>query len=145
MRQEVLIQLIRKIKSKPALLRKVKIFLVVGFVGLVLTGVLAIWAGVAAFQFAATHANRLMESPVAQAQIADVKQKAQQGLASFEPLSCWMRAQSLMSVEPWLGRPLLENLNNLKVACLGNLTQSCEEGSECPQDQNSKSNEGSTI
>ncbi|MBK7961754.1 MAG: hypothetical protein IPK04_11495 [Bdellovibrionales bacterium] len=128
MKQVILIELIRRLKSKPNLMRKLKIFAVVGIVGFFMTGALALWAGVAAVSFVADKANVVMQAPQTKAHVENLKTEVK-GL-SFQPLDCWGKAQSLMAVEPWLARPALENLRNLKVACLETTTPVCE-GQAC--------------
>ena len=144
MKREMLIQIIRKIKAKPALLRKFKIFIAISFVGLLLTGILAIWAGFAVLNKAASHANKVIQSPSAQAQIADLKLQAQHGFSQVEPLNCWIRFQSLLAIEPWLARHFLENLNNLKIACIGGTQLFCK-GSDCSHQNELETTEGVTI
>lgn len=131
MKHPLIYEVLRKIKARPDLMRKVKIFAVVGVVGFLITGALVIWAGVWAFNSVASKATEVMSSPATIAQIEDLKSEAK-GLPKFQPLSCWVKAQSLMAVEPWLARPALDNLYNLKVACLEATPPLCKEG-ECTQ------------
>jgi hypothetical protein len=100
----------------PELLRKVKIFAVVGIFGLIVVGGLAIWAGVSALNYLVVSANQVVVSPMAQDQIQNVKTKLQH--IQFQPLHCWGKAQTLLNVQPWLERPVVDNLKNLKTACL---------------------------
>ncbi len=130
MKQVILYEIIRKLKSKPNLMRKLKVFAVIGFVGFVLVGGLAIWAGISAVKYVVTSTNQVISSPTAQNQIQNVKSELQQ--IQFQPLNCWGKAQSLMAVEPWLARPVIDNLKNLKVACLEQNSAVCE-GYECSQ------------
>lgn len=131
MNQDIIYEVVRKLKAKPGLMRKVKIFAAVGAVGLLVTGALTIWAGVSAFNYVASKTNEVIHSPTAQAQVENLKLEAK-GLPKFQPLNCWGKAQSLMAVEPWLARPALDNLKNLKVACLEAAQPVCE-GHECTQ------------
>lgn len=117
MKQNLVYQLFRKLRTRPDLMRKMKVFLAIGIVGLFITGALAIWAGVSAFNYVATKTNEVIQSPTALAKVKSLKTEAMQ-LPKFQALSCWGKAQSLMAVEPWLVRPALDNLKNLKVACL---------------------------
>ncbi|HPI40232.1 MAG TPA: hypothetical protein PLJ21_05470 [Pseudobdellovibrionaceae bacterium] len=130
MKQIIFLELIRKLKAKPHLIRKIKIFAVVGVAGFFVTGALAIWAGVSAISYVADKANVVMQSAQTAAHIENLKTEVK-GL-SLQPLNCWGKAQSLMAVEPWLARPALDNLKNLKVACLEATTPVCE-GHECSQ------------
>lgn len=134
MKQDVFFEIIRKIKAKPGLMRKLKIFLAVGVVGLLITGALVVWAGVAAFKYVASSATEVINSPQAIAQVENLKLEAK-GLPKFQPLSCWLKAQSLLAIEPWLARPYMDNLIGLKVACLESKPATCE-GSKCKQIEN---------
>ena len=116
MNQQILIELIRKLKAKPELMRKFKIFAVIVGIGFLLTGALTIWAGAKAITYLSGKAEVVMQTPETAAQIEKLKTEAK-GL-TVQPLSCWLQAQSLLAVETWLARPVLENLNRLKMACL---------------------------
>ncbi len=144
MKQALFIEIIRKLKAKPHLMRKIKIFAAVGLVGFLITGALAIWAGITAFNYVATKATAAVQSPVAQTNIESLKTELK-SLPKLQALSCWGKAQSLMAVEPWLARPAMDNLINLKVACLEDKSAVCE-GHECTQMKNlSHTAEGKTI
>lgn len=137
-------KMIRKLKTKPHLMQKLKVIVAAGLVGLLVTGGLAIWAGVTAFNYIATKTMEVAQSPVAQANMESLKMELK-SLPKIQALSCWGKAQSLMAVEPWLARPVVENLINLKVACLANKPASCE-SHECTDMKKFIHNtEGSTI
>lgn len=140
MKQIVMLELLKKLRSKPHLKRKLKIFLVVGFVGFLITSALVVWAGVAVFNFASNKASQIIESPQASAKVEALKTQATQ-FSALQAAGCWAKAQSLMAVEPWLLRPALENLGNLKVACFGQSTPVTEsapicKGDECTEKKN---------
>ncbi len=83
-------------------------FLVITALGVVfLASALAVWLGLAAFQFVTDKAGQLLRNPQAQIQ-----------MQNFKPEACLSQAQSLLTWEPWLARPVVDNLNNLKSACL---------------------------
>jgi len=130
MKQDLIYEVIRKLKAKPDLMRKLKIFLAIGIVGLLMTGAIAIWAGVSAFNYVASKTKEVIHSSPALAQVENLKSEAEQ-LPKFQASSCWGKAQSLLAVEPWLTRPALDNLKNLKVACL-EASPVCE-GGQCTQ------------
>jgi hypothetical protein len=130
MKQIIVLEIIRKLKSKPELMRKVKIIAVVGVVGFVLTGALAIWAGIATMSYIATKATTVIQSPQTATHIENLKGEVKS--LGLQPLNCWGKAQSLMAIEPWLARPALDNLRHLKVACFEATTPVCE-GYECSQ------------
>ena len=144
MKQDLFFEALRKLKAKPGLMRKVKIFAAVGVVGLLITGALVVWAGVSAFNYVASKTNEVIHSPTALAQVENLKSEAKV-LTRFQPLNCWGKAQSLMAVEPWLARPAFDNLKNLKFACLEATSPVCE-GQECtPMKKLINTAEGGTI
>lgn len=125
MKKVLLSNLIRNLKANPSLLRKVKVFAVVGLIGILLTGTLIVLAVVSAFNFLADKAVTAMDSHQTTAHVEKLRTEVT-GL-SFQSLSCWQEVQRLMAVEPWLARPTLVNLKNLKVACLEGMKPVCEE------------------
>lgn len=131
MKKLIFMEIIQRLKAKPHLMRRVKIFASVGVVGLLVTSGLVIWAGISAFSYVAVKANEVIQSPQTTAQVENLKTEVK-GLSSLQPLNCWGKAQSLIAVEPWLVRPALDNLKSLKVACLDEKPAVCE-GHECSQ------------
>lgn len=144
MKKEIFRKLLYNLKTKPHLLRKVKIFAAVGLVGFLILGSLLVWAGFSTLQFIANQANQIVLSPNVQAQVETLKTEVK-GMTLLQPLNCWDRAQSLLAVQPWLERPALDNFLNLKVACLGTNPKVCE-GPECVEtDKQWGTTEGTTI
>lgn len=131
MKQIIFYELIKKLKHRPQLMRKLKIFAVVGIAGFLIAGGLVIWAGASAVGYVASKANQAVHSPTTQQHLESLKVEIQ-SLPKFQALSCWGKAQSLIAVEPWLARPALDNLKNLKVACLEDRPTVCEDH-ECTQ------------
>jgi hypothetical protein len=130
MKHSILFEIINKLKSKPALMRKVKIFAVVGLFGFMFVGGMTIWAGISAYKYVVASVNQGLTSPTVQSQVQNMKTELKQ--IQFQPLSCWNKAQSLLAVQPWLERPALDNFHNLKLACLDSHSAICE-GYECHQ------------
>lgn len=143
MKKTVLLDIISKLRARPDLMRKAKVFVAVGIVGLLVMSGLLIWAGVSTFKFVASKANEVIESPQNAAHLKDLKSGIQ-GFSAVQALGCWDKAISLMAVEPWVVRPALENLENLKVSCLQKVSKVCE-GPECVQKQQLNATKGETI
>ena len=120
MKRELVIELIRKIKAKPNLKRKLKIFVLIGLVGFIFTCALTIWAGLTAFNYVALKANELAHSPIALTQVENLKTELK-ALPKLQSINCWASAQSLMNIQPWLERTVIDNLITLKVACLNDI------------------------
>ncbi len=99
-------------------MRKIKIFLVVGFVGILLAGTLVIWAAIATISYVADVAqNSDVTAAEVTAKVEDVR-KGINDMSAITAIGCWQTAQSLMNFEPWVERPIGQNLGDLKVACL---------------------------
>lgn len=144
MKQIIFYEILKKLKQKPNLVRKVKAFAVAGGIGFIFASGLLIWAGLSAAGSFASRASQIYGSPATQQHLESLKAEIK-GLPKVQPLNCWGKAQSLMAVEPWLARSALENLINLKAACLEEQPFPCE-GSDCSQmRQMMKSTEGSLI
>jgi hypothetical protein len=94
-----------KLNLDPKIIKKIKIFAIVGVVCILILGSLVIWTGVTVIKHVAS------SSPIGQ-----LKTELNE-LPNLNALSCWDQAQGLISVRPWLERPALENLNTLKLAC----------------------------
>lgn len=116
MKKIVLYQILKKIKSEPQLMKKVKVFLIFGSIVFVVMSGVIIWAGVSAIKYIASTTNQAIQSPMAQDHVESLKSELKQ-LPAFQPASCWIKTQNLMNVQIWLEKPLQENIQNLKTAC----------------------------
>jgi hypothetical protein len=99
--------------------KKFKIILALTFCGSLLIFALVVWGGVAAVEYVASAANQTLILTEANQQIAQLKEESKI-LSTFRPLSCFDKAQSLISVQPWLEQSMSVNFLNLKAACFGN-------------------------
>lgn len=129
MKHIIVYEILDKLKRNPKLMRKAKVFVVVGLVGVLLTGALTIWAGVSAINYLASSANQAIQSPVTQGHVENLKSEIK-SLPNFQAVNCWGKAQTLLGVQPWLERPAFENLTNLKAACFEQKSNLCR-GSNC--------------
>ena len=96
------------------LFKKYKTLILAGALVLFVTTGLIIWAGVIATKKVVS----VLQAQNINIEMSQVANQAQAAYTNFQPLPCWLKAQSLMNVQPWLERPMLENLNHLKSACL---------------------------
>jgi hypothetical protein len=130
MKKIIFLEVIRKLKSDAALMKKAKSLAIAGLVGFVLIGGLTLWAGVSAFKYLASSINQVVSSPIAQVKLQTFKDEIQR--MDFQSLDCWGKAQSLAAMQPWIEKPALENLRTLKVACLNPKPTICH-GQSCEQ------------
>ena len=113
MKYLILLEMLKKLETDRRLRQKFKIFLAAGLIGCLMIGVLAVWGGIAVFKGVVSVGT----SPVVQEKIMRLE-------AEFEtapPLvkaGCWETVKSHMNVESWLEKPIAENYNNIKAACL---------------------------
>lgn len=129
MKQDFVKEVIKKIKSQPKLMRKVKIFAAIGAVSFLIMGALIVWAGISAVKFVVSQTSELTQSHIAEEQIENLNLEIE-GVLRLRPLNCWGKAQSLMAAQPWIERPAIENLKNLKLACLEHAPPKCQ-GADC--------------
>jgi hypothetical protein len=155
MKDVIFYELLQKFKHNLNFAKKVKIFAFVGVIGFVITSGLAIWAGISALNFVAansqtavnfvtTNTQKIVQTSVTQDDFQKLKNEVQ-SVTQFQPLSCWGKAQTLLSAVPWLERSALDNLVNLKVACFGGGSNICE-GVNCQEIKELMNNQqGGTI
>jgi len=95
-------------------MKKFKILVGVGLIAALLTGALALYAGVAAVRHLAKLGNDL---PVAQH--AQALKSTVESLPNIAKTECLGTAQGLLNLDKLLSTPLKESLQNLSQACLG--------------------------
>lgn len=117
---------LRYLKTNYKLNRKLKFFLGAGLAGVLMVGALVAWAGIATFKSVAS----LGTNPIVQEKFKswNTTNVVQEKIVSLETgvrklpaltkVDCWTTAQSLMKVGVWIEKPIVDNLNNLKIACL---------------------------
>lgn len=96
--------------------QKLKIFGIVGIVGLLITGAFATWVAISAVSYVAAKTDDFIQSPITQEHVEHFKSEINE-LPKVQPLDCGRNAQSLLAVRPWLERPALDILMKLKAAC----------------------------
>ncbi len=94
--------------------KKFKIFLSIVCLGILLVGGLIIWAGVATVK----HVASVGANVNVREQVQNLKTGALT-LPAMAKVGCWEKAQSLLAVQVWLEKPVGENIQSLKDACLG--------------------------
>lgn len=94
--------------------RKLKVFLGIGCIGILLVCGLIIWAGVATVKHVATIGANVN----VQEQVQNLKTGAL-NLPAIAKVGCWEKAKSLWVVQVWLEKPVAENIQGLMDACLG--------------------------
>lgn len=93
--------------------KKLKIFLGIGCLGILLVGGIIIWAGVATVK----HVASIGANVNVLEQVENLKTGVV-NLPAIAKVGCWEKMQSLLAVQVWLEKPVAENLQSLKDACL---------------------------
>lgn len=125
MKKIIFFKSIKYLKSQPRLLKKLKLFVVVGLVSFMALGGLAIWASASAIKYVAAVVNEKEIVSSTRLQVESMKNNLNQ--MEFNPVNCWLEAQSLLIIETWMQSPLEENLKKIKMACLSSKSNTCQE------------------
>ena len=115
MKKNELIMLIKLLKQNPNITRKIKIFAVVGLVGFFIVSGLVIWGSISLINYTTTETRQSLATSKAKNLIETQINKP----LSFDMNRCYGKVQSLLSPQVWIDRPVLMNLEELKIACLG--------------------------
>jgi len=107
-------EIIRRVMANDQLKKKLKVFLGIGCLGILLVGGLIIWAGVATIKNVASIGAKVN----VQEQVQNLK-TGTLTLPAIAKVGCWEKVQSLLAVQVWLEKPVGENIQGLKDACLG--------------------------
>lgn len=106
-------ELLKKLETNQRQKRKLKIFLAAGLVGCFMIGALVFWGGIAVFKGVASVGT----NPEVQEKILSLETEIQNAPALVK-VGCWGTVKSLMNVEVWIEKPIAENYNSMKSACL---------------------------
>ena len=112
MNQSELHRAFNNFKANDHLKKKLKIFLGIGCLGMVLLGGLVLWAGFTAVQ----HVAKIGSNVTVQEQMENLKGEISE-IPAIVKVGCWEKVQSLMNIQVWLETPLGENITSLKDAC----------------------------
>lgn len=126
MKTDVFFKMLKKLTRESIPIKKLRVFVAVGIIGLFITGGLATWASFAALNYLTTKADQ-----ASQDSFQNLRAELQV-LSKINTLNCWNKAQSLLAVQPWIERSTIDNLIGLKVACLEHRPSSCD-GVNCQQ------------
>jgi len=125
MKSQIMAELLRQIKSKPHLKRKLKIFLGVGVVGLLLVTALTVYLGVVGAKYVAS-----LGSNVDVARHAKTLKSTAESVTPVGVVGCLGAAQSLLNLEKLFLTPVEDSFRMLKRACLDGLIPSPDAGKE---------------
>ncbi len=112
MNQSELHKAFNNFKANDHFKRKLKIFLGIGCLGMVLVGGLVFWAGFTAVQQVA----KIGSNVNVQEQMENLKGEISE-IPAIVKVGCWEKVQSLLSIQVWLENPLGENITSLQDAC----------------------------
>jgi hypothetical protein len=113
MKSFIFLELLRKFNTNRRLKQKFKIIIGAGIVGCLIIGGLVVWGGIAAFKTV----SNIGTNTIAQEKISNLETEVQ-NMPALVKVGCWSTVKSLMNLETWLEKPVAENYNNIKSACL---------------------------
>jgi hypothetical protein len=106
-------------------MRKITLFQVLAStVGILSVAGLIIWGSISLINYAISSTTQIVNSPKVKSHINNAKEKVER--IKFKPQSCWSEAQNLMSIEPWLEYPPIDNLKTLSISCMEMRPAVCE-------------------
>lgn len=111
--------------SKKQTTKAKKIYLSIGFVCSLMLGTLFSWGGITAFKsIASIETNPIVQEKIKKWNNSIFKDKIpgleteNNKIPELAKVDCWTTAKNLMSIGGWFEKPIAENYNNLKSACL---------------------------
>lgn len=116
MKKVIFYEILNALKQNPRLARKLKVFAAAGMLIVLTTGGLAIWAGISAFKYISSTVDQTYNAPTVQRSIESLSLQAR-SFPKVHTTNCWGKVQSLLSTEPWLVKPAMENLKSLRDTC----------------------------
>lgn len=112
MKKIIFEELIRNLKKRPHLYKKIKIFAIVGVFVFMALSALTVYFGVVGVRYVASLANEVNVT----GQVEVLKEKVNR-LPAISKESCLTTVQGLLSLDPLLREPIVENFQKLKTAC----------------------------
>ena len=113
------------LKTNLLLKRKFKIILSFFLVGILIVGAIAAWVGVVAYKnIASIGANPVVQEKIRSWNNLNIQEKAGSvekvtgSVQDVVKVDCLTTAKNLIKTEIWITKPLVENVNSLKIACL---------------------------
>jgi len=103
----------KRLNSAPKFRRRLKIFAAISLVGVVLSGALAIWVGIAAFDYVARTASSITTPQ----KVADVAHTFASGKPLLQP-GCLDKTKTMFNLAQWLERPLRQSFREIRDACV---------------------------
>ena len=125
MKKEIVYKILKTIESDKGLKRKLKKFAVVSIIGFLIISAITVWIGFEAVNYVATKTKEAGKAPLVQSYVQSINSDLK-SISKNQVISCWGKAQGLISVQVWIERSAIENFMDLKVACLDNNTSSTQ-------------------
>lgn len=119
MKKEMIFEILNKIESDIKFKRKLRAFLIVGIIGFFIISAMTVWLGFKAVNYVASKSNEVEQTLIVQGHV----------------VSCWSKVQSLIAIQVWFEKSAIDNLMDLKVACLENISSSSQ-NLNIPKNQN---------
>ncbi len=111
------LKLLKKSKSNPNFRKRAILFGSLGIFTFLTIGSLALWGGLSALSYVSDATRQVLSTPAANEPTRYLEEQLKD-LPNLQAVACLDKAQRLLAVSPWLERPVLANLIQLKDACL---------------------------
>lgn len=112
MKSFIFLESLKKFNTNRQLKHQHKIFIGAGIVGCLMIGALVVWGGIAALKTV----SNIGTNPIVQEKISNLTEV--QNMSALVKVGCWSTVKSLMNLETLFEKPVAENYNNIKSACL---------------------------
>ncbi len=113
MKKLILAGILKKLNENFPFKRRLKIFFGLSLGGILLLGCIIVWAGITTVQKITDFGARYD----VQEQVRNIRAEVTKTPAMAKA-GCWQKIQDLITIQIWLEKPVAENINNLKTACL---------------------------
>lgn len=113
MKNLIWIKLLTRLKSHPHWTKEFKVFAVAGVVAFLILGGFGIWLGISAVG----HVSEIARISTSSEKIEALKRSVTER-STFAFQECWQEAKSLFRLQPWMERPIGQNVLDLKTVCL---------------------------
>jgi hypothetical protein len=110
-------------------IRNFKAFVCIALVGLIFVGGFITWAGISILSNINVVASRALNFAPIQQQIQVIQKEIPQ-ITNFHFFNCLEKAQNLISLQPWLEKPVASHFEDIRNSCFTSSEIPCE-GENC--------------
>ena len=116
----------KKLREHPEIVRKLKIFSIVGIMGFLMIGGMVVLAGVWVVNSVTLYTSRDIHPPIVRERLDNLNAEMRE-FVDVRALKCLDKAWSLVGISPWLEEAAVNNLIALKSVCLKEQKPVCKD------------------